>query len=99
MANTPHGFVRKLLAMSSAHHSQPTKRTVIHTALRLAGTLPSLPRGALPSLYSITITDASLQGTLPQLFGSGGIEYIDLRNLGLSGYTTTINLSTSIGSC
>ena len=58
---------------------------ITHAALHLAGTLPSLPRGALPSLAVFDISNASLQGTLPQLFGNGSIEFIDLSNLGLSG--------------
>ena len=86
------------LAMLSST-SYTTSLPALQSALKashLAGTLPDLPRGALPSLGSLEIQGASLQGTLPQLFGSGSIEFVDLISLGLSGYASTIQCQSAL---
>ena len=50
-----------------------------------AGTLPTLAPGSLPSLEDLEIEGANLEGSLPQLVGGGNLQYMELRNLGLSG--------------
>ena len=68
-----------------AQGSAAARAARAQTGMCHTGTLPALAPGSLPSLGVLDFHGAELEGSLPQVVGSGKIETISLSNLGLSG--------------